>query len=76
MISLYIYIIFMAQLNDFIDKENVNVLWEILVEKELFFQTIQKRSEKFLKVIWLIFIIVKDPERVLSLKWIKSILRQ
>lgn len=31
--SLYIYIIFMTQLNDFIDKENVNVLWEILVEE-------------------------------------------
>ena len=35
--SLYIYIIFMVLLNNFIDKENVNVLWEILVEEGVIF---------------------------------------
>jgi len=43
MISLYIYIIFMAQLNDFIDKENVNVLWEILVEEGVVFSNHSKK---------------------------------
>ena len=43
MISLYIYIIFMSQLNDFIDKENVNVLWEILVEEGVVFSNHSKK---------------------------------
>jgi hypothetical protein len=33
----------MAQLNDFIDKENVNVLWEILVEEGVVFSNHSKK---------------------------------
>jgi len=47
--SLYIYIIFMSQLNDFIDKENVKVLWEILVEEGVISSN-QKHSNKIREI--------------------------
>ena len=47
--SLYIYIIFMSQLNDFIDKENVKVLWEILVEEGVIYSN-QKHSNKIREI--------------------------